>query len=502
MPARKPRPNLGAVLCWAVVFADIGTSVYYTPGILFRQVGAHAALFVTLTLGVFVLLALKYAEVAWRYPHGGGVVSVGAHAVNNAVGLVGGLFILVDYFLTSALSALSGLIYLSLVLPAISGQVVLLTVVALMLLALLNLVGISADAKVTAVIAVVALVSQVLVVVAVLVHVGPQAAVHAAPKALSGSALSGVTLLTGYAGAFLAFSGLESISQLAPAMRHPNRRTAPRAMLLVIVTVALTSPALTLWATTLLHTQGADPNQFVSLLGGFAAGPIVQAEVAASAALLLVFAGNTAIIGCYHVFLALSRMRFLPQRLQARNRWRGTPHWAIAAATVVPVAVVIVSRGDTGVLGDMYAFGLLGAFSVTCVCLDIVRFRERKYRRRGAPRTGLPMFVLGLVTSVLVVTAWATNLVAKPLATIFGGAVLCTGLLVVGVTTHLQRRRSHPGVVPVVHRFEVWHPALEDPLLVLLSEDHVRTREVARAAVREAAARDVVFAFIGRDVPD
>jgi hypothetical protein len=50
--------RLGPFLCWAVVFADIGTSVYYTPGILYRQVGVHAALFVTMTLVVFVLLCV------------------------------------------------------------------------------------------------------------------------------------------------------------------------------------------------------------------------------------------------------------------------------------------------------------------------------------------------------------------------------------------------------------------------------------------------------------
>ena len=32
--------KLGPFLCWAVVFADIGTSVYYTPGILYGQVGS------------------------------------------------------------------------------------------------------------------------------------------------------------------------------------------------------------------------------------------------------------------------------------------------------------------------------------------------------------------------------------------------------------------------------------------------------------------------------
>ncbi|GAC1380922.1 MAG: hypothetical protein NVSMB33_07320 [Ktedonobacteraceae bacterium] len=37
---------LGPLLCWAVVFADIGTSVYYVPGILYGNVGKLAGFFV------------------------------------------------------------------------------------------------------------------------------------------------------------------------------------------------------------------------------------------------------------------------------------------------------------------------------------------------------------------------------------------------------------------------------------------------------------------------
>jgi amino acid transporter len=105
-----------------VVFADVGTSVYYTPGILYQQTGTHAALFVCMTLLVFVLLSIKYSEVAIRYPEGGGVVTVGTRAIHPLAGLVGGLFILVDYFLTAALSALSGLIYVSVFAPAIGPR--------------------------------------------------------------------------------------------------------------------------------------------------------------------------------------------------------------------------------------------------------------------------------------------------------------------------------------------------------------------------------------------
>jgi amino acid transporter len=63
-------------------------------------VGRHTALFVALSLLVFILLTRKYAEVSVRYPRRGGVVTVSADALHPYAGLLGGLFILVDYFLT------------------------------------------------------------------------------------------------------------------------------------------------------------------------------------------------------------------------------------------------------------------------------------------------------------------------------------------------------------------------------------------------------------------
>src|SRR3977135_1679795 len=114
-PIKVRGGSLGAFLCWAVVFADIGTSVYYVPGILYGQFGARSALFVLMTLFVFIILCVKYAEVTWRYPEGGGVVNVSSQALHPFAGLLGGLMILVDYFLTAALSALSGVLYLAVV---------------------------------------------------------------------------------------------------------------------------------------------------------------------------------------------------------------------------------------------------------------------------------------------------------------------------------------------------------------------------------------------------
>src|SRR5712691_3758708 len=376
---------LGPVLCWAVVFADIGTSVYYVPGILYGTVGSLAGFFVFLTMSVFVLLTLKYAEVTQRFPQGGGVVTVAAQAINRWVGALGGMFILVDYFLTAAISSLSGMIYLSVVMPAVTPFVVEIAIVVLIMLGILNWVGISESAKVSLVGAVVAFASDIAILITVFSHISFSFFLSLFPRMFENHVLGPTTILVGFAGSFLAFSGLESISQLSPVMKTPRKKVAGIALLLVVLTIGLTSPLLTVFATLLLPSQVVgDPvlsAQVISLLGGHWGNIALQIEVAISASALLIFAANTAIIGTYHVFLALSRMEFFPKFVQQRNKLRGTPHFSILLAIAIPICVLIAVQGAITVLGDLYAFGLLGAFTLTCVGLDIVRRRERKAAR-------------------------------------------------------------------------------------------------------------------------
>src|SRR3979490_2620230 len=162
--------NLGAFLCWAVVFADIGTSIYYVPGILYGHFGFRSAIFVLMTVFVFILLCVKYAEVTWRYPEGGGVVNVSSQALHPFAGLLGGLMILVDYFLTAALSALSGALYLAVVMPSLMPWVLYATVGALIALGILNFLGIKESQRTTAIVACLAGGGQLIVVVATAIY--------------------------------------------------------------------------------------------------------------------------------------------------------------------------------------------------------------------------------------------------------------------------------------------------------------------------------------------
>ena len=496
--------NLGAFLCWAVVFADIGTSIYYVPGILYGPFRSRAALFVLMTLFVFILLCVKYAEVTWRYPEGGGVVNVSSQALHPFAGLLGGLFILVDYYLTAALSALSGVLYLAVVMPGLIPWAMYATVGALIALGVLNLLGIKESARTTAIFVCFAGAGQLAVVIATALYLGPSGIMHSFSAVTRGPALTPILLLTGYGAAFLAFSGLESIAQLAPAMREPRRTVAYRAMGAVVLTMAITSPLLTLWSTTLL-TANADPNQFISLLGAHVAGRLLGDYVAVSGALLLVFASNTAIIGAYHVFIALTRMGFLPRVLEHRNRWRLTPHWAVIAATALPIVIIVASRAQVNLLGDLYAFGLLGTFVLTCVSLDLVRWRE--YKRWNA-RT-IAFFAVGVLTTLLVVVAWLVNLVAKPLATEFGGGLTVIGLIA-GLMTYRYYRSRRPSVFPVPFRPQRAAESIAGVLgkrpsagevLVILPHEQLAAEAVIAEAARAAAGRGAVFLYRGNRYP-
>lgn len=493
--------NLGVFLCWAVVFADIGTSIYYVPGYLYSTgFLTRSAIFVAGVLFVFALLCIKYAEVTWRYPEGGGVVNVSSQALHPFAGLLGGMFILVDYYLTAAISAVSGAIYLSLIFPYLTPVVVPAVIAALLGLGVLNALGIKESARTTAVFATAAAIGQLVVVGATAVYLGPKGVLDSFHALGQGPALTPRFLITGYGAAFLAFSGLESIAQLAPSMRAPRRTTAYRAMGLVVLTMTITSPLLTLWSTTLL-SKDADPNQFISLLGTHVAGQFIGDYVAISGSILLIFASNTAIIGAYHVFIALARMGFLPRALERRNRWRFTPHWAILAAVALPVAMVVIVGANVENLGDLYAFGLLGTFVLTCVSLDVVRWRE--YRRMSLGRSAF--FGVGVLTTLLVIAAWAINIVNKQGATAFGGGLTLLGL-VIGLMTYRYYRSRRPTVFPVPFRpqraAESIAAALggrrpDGEVLVILPHEQMAAEAVISEAARAAEGRAAVFVYRG-----
>jgi len=416
--------QLSPLLVWAVVFADIGTSVYYVPGILYKQVGEYAPLFVALGLIGFALLAHKYVEICWRKPAGGGVVSIASEAFSPRIGLLGGLLISVSYFLTSAISTVSGILYIGSVVPFVDEHVVSLAVTALVVLATINIIGLRESATLSLLIALCALGVNLIVIAATVWLAQPADFAQMREHLALIDDLDTKTFLIGFAGAWLAFSGLESISQLSPAMKLPIKRSAQRGMLYVVATIVITSPFLTLFAISMLppevKSDAMSSDRFISELGALVGGWPLKLAVVGTGASLLLFASNTAIIGSYHVFLALVGEGFLPDGVAARNRRFRTPHVAVITATVLPIVVIWLLGSNLVELGHLYAFGLLGAFLLSSAGVDAIRWREgvRGWR-----------FVVGLFTTLLLLTAWMVNMFVQKESTVLGMVLIGLGLL-------------------------------------------------------------------------
>ncbi len=438
--------QLNWLLAWAVVFCDIGTSVYYVPGILYGHVKDATPFFVLLTTGGFILLALKYIEISWRNPEGGGVVTITTKAFGPMWGCLGGMLIIVDYFLTTAISTVAGFQYVGSIIPALDHHVVLLASGGVVLLAALNIIGIRESAMAALVMATSALVVDVVVIGSSLYTMDAAQWQEAWRHLRAGRSLSSYDLLVGFGAAWLAFSGLESISQISPAMRLPLRRTTRIAMGAVIVTIVLTSPVLSLLSITLLPAdlKATESERFISELGFLTGGFGIKLAVVMTASTLLLFAANTAIIGAYHVFLALTNQGFLPKVIGLRNAAFNTPHIAVLIATSVPILVIFLTRGKMALLGDMYAFGLLGAFVFSSLSLDVIRWRLGR-RDFG--------FWVGALPTAMVIVAWGINLVEKELATLFGGSVAAIGMLIaVGVRRAWFMDLLHE--IPAVQRLQ------------------------------------------------
>jgi hypothetical protein len=246
-------------------------------------------------------------------------------------------------------------------------------------------------------------------------------------------------------------------------------------------------------------------------------------------------------------------MEFFPGIILKRNKIRNSPHFSIMLATGIPIIILIAVNGRIDLLGDMYAFGLLGAFSLTCLGLDIVRYRERKaarklaYSLQEASRNGssasptangheislnhdhleavhgmeveiiaelaAPVhtfkqrlirlwlttdFYLGVLTTALVFLAWSTNLVAKPLATAFGGGVALIGMAIAAINYNLTRQQ---GRLPVAAVTGV-EGRIPDSVLAVLTAENGRNDAIIRTAVSIADGKHVVFLYLGKAGPD
>jgi amino acid transporter len=431
--SHRLRP-LGPLLCFGIIQANVGSHAYWAPGVLFRDSGAQAAAFVAVTGLAFALLAEKLAEISTRHPGGGGAVSAVSDAFGGPFGTLAGALLLVDYLFLAAISAIVGFSQLAALFPALADRVMHLALAGLALLGLLVWTGVRGATAASAAVSLSALAALALLGGAAGWRMQPDEWPELGATLGQARDLDAPALLAGFATAWLAFGGIESLPHLSPAMAPPRARTARLTALALVAAGVATAPLLTALATTRIDpAAAAHPGALQVDLAASAGVRGLRWAVALTAAPLLLFAANTALVGACHVCSALAQAGFLPGRIVRRSRRFGTPVLAIFAVVVVAGGAALLARGDVHALARVYAFGLLGALALASLAVDRMRIRRRALG---------PAFLLGLPISLLLVAAWAATAVARPKATLVGGGLTLALVAACAASRAARRRRG------------------------------------------------------------
>lgn len=397
--------TLGVPALFSSGYGNVGSSIYYALGV--TAVFALGATPIALTLaGVFfVLTVFTYTEATVAVPEAGGASNFARQGFNELVSFITGWGTLLSYTVTIAISAFSAVSYLSVFFPIFEKSTadVIGAIVVIVLLMGLNLIGVEEAATLSVVFAVLDLATEiVLVIVGGLFLVVLASIAH--PIFLSqihwGTAPSLGNFVHGAAIAMVAYTGIETISNLSEEAKNPER-TVPRSyatlifavvvLFLGISIVAMSALPVHLVAGHYAHGHFVKAYYTTELATKYIADPVagiagqlphpfdavLKPMVAILAATILLIAANAGILGASRLSFSMGTYRQVPSILNRVHRRFKTPTVAIIFFSMV--AILLVIPGDITQLTAVYVFGSTLGFTMAHASLIGMRVRGAQH---------------------------------------------------------------------------------------------------------------------------
>ena len=458
------RRSVGTSGLFATAYGNVGSSIYYALGLVAAHALGLTPLVFVFAGGLFALTAKTYAEGASMFPEAGGSSSFARHAFNELVSFFAGWALSLDYILTIAISAFFVPHYLS-TFPGLSGLNhnpgdIFGGLIVVVALAGLNIRGLGESAKLNFILAIVDLSTQILLVAigAVLVF-DPSLLIH---QIHLGKAPTWHELIFALSLAMLAYTGIETVSNMAEEARDPGKQV-PKAVNLVVLAVLGVYLGISLIALSALPVTQVvgHPHQYQTLLGvegngGYQNDPVLgivsrlglhgtvltlaQYYVGLLAATILFIATNAGMIGISRLSWSLAEHRQLPGIFsQLHPRFR-TPWFTIVFFS--GLAGLLVLYGNTNVLGNLYSFGALLSFTVAHISVIALRVKkpdqERPYRMPWNVRIrGASIPLTAVIGGIGTATVWIVVVVTHPEARLVG-----IPWMVFGMVGYVLYRRS------------------------------------------------------------
>jgi APA family basic amino acid/polyamine antiporter len=428
---------LGTPALFATAYGNVGSSIYYALGLTaVYALGLTPLVFVAAGV-IFAATAATYAEGTVRYPEAGGSSSFARHAFNELVSFGAAWAQMLVYVVTVATSAFFVPHYLSIFWEPlktnpwdiVGGSIVIVALVTL------NIVGVQEAAKLSVTLAVVDFATQVLLVLLGFALVFDSHIITS--NVHFGVAPTWAHLAIAVPVAMLAYTGVETVSNLAEEARDPTRNV-PDAYKLVagaVFAIYFTLPLIALSAMPVRHIDG----ELTTALAlppekhGYANDPVLgivdnldlsgglhralQLYVGILAATILFIATNAGVIGASRITYSMASHRQLPELFRRLHPKFKTPFLALVLfAGIAPIIVIL--PGDVTFVGTLYSFGATLSFTVAHA--SIVRLRmmqdvtEEHFRARPNIRlkgVDWPVFAIfgGLATAISFLVILAQN---------------------------------------------------------------------------------------------
>jgi APA family basic amino acid/polyamine antiporter len=451
---------LGAPALFATAYGNVGSSIYYALGLTAGiALGLTPLVFIISGL-IFAATAATYAEGTVRYPEAGGSASFARHAFNELVSFIAAWAQMLNYVITVAISVIFVPHYLSIFWEPLRTNPwdIVIGIGLTWLLVGINIVGIQEAARLNIALAVIDFATQLL-----LVGLGFFLIFH--PQVLWNSVHFGVAptwsaFLLAIPVAMIAYTGIETVSNLAEEARDPVR-SIPRAISWVAIAVFaiyFTLPWIALSAMPVVQHGG----KYVTPLGeppphGFKNDPVLglvenlglhgtwlsvsKVYVGILAATILFIATNAGVIGASRITYAMASYRQLPSVFRRLHPKLKTPWLSLVVFAGIGPTMFLLS-GKVDFLGRMYAFGAMLSFTIAHLSVVALRVRrpddELEWRARpNLMIRGVSWPLFAVIGALGTGAAWLV-VVIKDAPTRYAG----TAWLAVGLVFYVLYRRS------------------------------------------------------------
>jgi basic amino acid/polyamine antiporter, APA family len=491
---------LDAPALFSVAYGEIASSIYVALGIIALHALGLTPEVLALVGALFLVVALSYAEGTAAIPETGGAATFVRRAFNDLAGFLTGWALFLDYLIVIALSAFFLPHYLGAAFKVGSlGRHpwdLVVAVAVIIGVGAIRLVRRSTFYRYGIVVAVLDLVTQLGLVALGFAFLFSG---DALTRGISiGSEPSWHQIAFALPLAMLAYTGLETVANLAEEAREPGR-DLPRSLfsgigLVVVIYVAIGLVALSAFpadhGTTALGTRWLHSPLMgiVAALSGHVPSGLMTAlrlYVGLTGAVILLVAVTTSVSGFTRLAHSLGEHGQLPRAFGRLNRRTLVPPEAIVAAVLISIALLLVTSllADTVTfLASLFSFGVLGAFTAAQLAVIRLRFTEPELKRpyrapAGVGLRGVDVPLPALIGSAGTFAIFVIALVTHPGARYGGPIWLAAGLVVYGLVRRgrgegmLERVQAPSEDLPETE----FHSILVPMKLGLIGEEMVAT---------------------------